>query len=105
MHKAELKEGLCLWEQIVIPLFLQELGADTLPLEKFKRYFLQDHAFIKDLAKLVNLITAKTLDLETTRRLTGSLNNVLTRDKNLFRDTFREWARSPNQSLNIEQVP
>ena len=102
----ELREGRGeLWEQMVTHPFVQELGADTLPLEKFQRYFLQDYAFVRDLVKLVSLITAKAPDLETARRLTGFLNDVLAGEEGLFRDTFREWGLSPDQYLNAEPAP
>ena len=94
-----------LWEAMVTHPFVQELGAGTLPLERFQRYFVQDFIFVRDLVKLVSLITAKAPDLDTARRLTRFLSDVLTGEETLFRETFREWGLAEEEYLQAEAAP
>ena len=85
--------------------FLQELGADTLPLEKFQRYFLQDYVFLRDFTGLLALGVAKAPDLEAARRLAQFLAEVLQGEEQLFRGSFREWALRPEQYARPEPTP
>ena len=94
-----------LWEEMVTHPFVQGLGSGDLPLERFQRYFLQDFVFIRDLVKLVSLITAKAPDLDTARRLTRFLGDLLTGEETLFRDAFRDWGISETEYLNVEAAP
>jgi thiaminase/transcriptional activator TenA len=94
-----------LWERTVTHPFVLELGAGTLPDEKFRRYFLQDFIFVRDLAKLISLITAKAPELDTARRLTRFLGDVLGGEESLFRQTFRGWGLAPAEYLHAEALP
>ncbi len=86
-----------LWEQVVTHPFVEEMGADTLPLEKFKRYFLQDYLFVRDFTRLLALAVAKAPDFPTARRLAAFLAGVLDGEEGLFRRSFREWGLSESQ--------
>jgi thiaminase/transcriptional activator TenA len=94
-----------LWEEMVTHPFVQGLGSGDLPLEQFQRYFLQDFVFVRDLVKLVSLIMAKAPDLDTARRLTRFLGDLLSGEETLFRDAFRDWGISETDYLNVEAAP
>ena len=94
-----------LWEEMVTHPFVQALGSGDLRLDQFQRYFFQDFVFVRDLVKLVSLITAKAPDLGTARRLTGFLGDLLTGEETLFRDAFRDWGISETEYLNVEASP
>ena len=50
---ADLKEKYSsLWVDMVHHSFVNEMGNGTLPPEKFRRYFLQDYVFVKDLVTM-----------------------------------------------------
>jgi thiaminase/transcriptional activator TenA len=94
-----------LWERAVTHPFVLELGADTLPLAAFQRYFLQDYVFLRDLVRVVGLAIAGAPDLDSARRLTAFLHDVLEGEESLFRDTFREWGMGPEAYLGIAPAP
>ena len=94
-----------LWERMTTHPFVQELGADTLPLEKFQRYFLQDYLFLRDFTGLLALGVAKAPDMESARRLAQFLAEVLQGEEQLFRGSFREWALRPEQYARPEPAP
>ena len=94
----ELRSGnQALWEQVVTHPFVGELGADTLPLEKFQRYFLQDYLFVRDSTRLLALGVAKAPDFSTSRRLASFLAGVLDGEEGLFRRSFQEWGLTEAQ--------
>ena len=86
-----------LWEQVVTHPFVEEMGADTLPLEKFQRYFLQDYLFLRDFTRLLALGVAKAPDFSTSRRLARFLAGILDGEEGLFRRSFREWGLTETQ--------
>jgi thiaminase/transcriptional activator TenA len=85
------------WEQVVTHSFVEELGADTLPMEKFQRYFLQDYLFVRDFTRLLALGVAKAPDFSAARRLAGFLAGVLDGEESLFRRSFQEWGLTEAQ--------
>ena len=94
-----------LWERTVTHPFVQELGADTLALERFQRYFLQDYVFLRDFCTLLALGVAKAPDLDGARRLAVFLAGVLQGEEQLFRRTFHEWGLKPEQYARPEPLP
>jgi len=81
-----------LWKQAVGHPFVQELVEGTLPKEKFRRYFLQDYLFLKELSVLLSLAIAKAPDFDAARRLSAFLNVVVTGEEELFQRSFREMG-------------
>ena len=94
-----------LWERMVTHPFVQELGSDTLPLEKFQRYFLQDYFFLGDFRTLLALAVAKAPDMDTARRLAEFLAEVLQGEEQLFRRSFQEWGLRPEQYARPDPTP
>lgn len=94
-----------LWERMVTHPFVRELGDGTLPLEKFKRYFLQDYLFLKALAKVVGLAVAKAPSLEAAQPLSPFLNTILNAENALFFRAFKELEVSPAEYQNTEMLP
>ena len=94
-----------LWERMVSHPFVRELGDDTLPLEKFRLYFLQDYLFLKDFSVLLALGVAKAPDFEAARRLAAFLNTALQGEEALFLRTFQEWGLSPEAYTRPQPLP
>ena len=91
-----------LWEAMVTHPFVGALGDDTLPLEAFQRYFLQDYLFVRDLVALLGLAIARAPDFESARRLAAFLHDLLEGEESLFRDTFRSWNISSEEVRAVE---
>ena len=82
------RANLDLWERMVTHAFVRELGDGSLSAERFRRYMLQDYAFLKDLVTLAALGIAKAPDLDAARHLDGFLSPVLNGEEVLFRRAF-----------------
>ena len=66
-----------LWEKMVTHPFVRELGDGTLPEEKFKLYFQQDHLFLRDWISLLCLGIARAPDFDAARKLSTFMSQVL----------------------------
>ena len=94
-----------LWEMVVTHPFVVELGESSLPVEKFRLYFLQDYVFVKDLAKVVSLAMVKAPDFGAASQLSQFLQGILTSEDNLFQRAFRELGVPPEQYRKSEAAP
>lgn len=94
-----------LWERMVTHPFVQELVDGTLPPEKFRRYFLQDYLFLKDLSIVLSLAISKAPDFDAARRLTSFLGIIVAGEEELFQRTFREMGMSDVELRSIERSP
>ena len=101
LRKAE--EGL--WERMVTHRFVLELGEGTLPVEAFRRYFLQDYLFLKSLAKVVGMGVAKAPSLETARQLSPFLETLLNAENALFFRAFEELGVPPEEYQTAQVLP
>ena len=101
MRKAE--EGL--WERVVTHPFVRELGDGTLPMEVFRRYFLQDYLFVKSLAKVVGMGVAKAPSLEAARPLSPFLETLLNAENALFFRAFEELGVPPEEYRKAQVLP
>ena len=70
--------------------FVEEMGDGTLPPEKFRRYFLQDYVFVKDLVPMIALGAAKAPSIEDGYPLVKSLRRLAPRTTS---------SSAPSQSL------
>ncbi len=94
-----------LWERMVTHPFVAELGDGTLPLDKFRAYFIQDYVFVKDLAKVVSMAMAKAPSLEAAGHFSQFLDALLTSEENLFKRAFKELDIPPEQYRHSRAAP
>lgn len=73
-----------LWRAATTHRFVRELGADTLPDEVFRRYLVQDFAFIESLVTLLGFAVARAPSMPAKRRLAGFLGAVTGDETNYF---------------------
>lgn len=73
-----------LWEAATAHRFVRELGADTLPDDVFRRYLIQDFAFIEALVNLLGYAVARAPAMPAKRRLAGFLAAVTGDETNYF---------------------
>ena len=94
-----------LWERMATHPFVQEMAADTLPLDKFQRYFLQDYLFLRNFTTLLALGVAKAPRVDAARRLAKFLAAILQGEEELFRGSFRDWGLAAEDYSRAEITP
>jgi thiaminase/transcriptional activator TenA len=85
--------------------FVREMVEGSLPTEKFRRYFLQDYLFVRDLSVFLSLAISKAPDFDAARKLSAFLNVLVTGEEELFQRSFREMGVSGKELENIEYLP
>lgn len=93
------------WERAVRHPFVLELGAGTLPIEKFKRYFLQDYVFVDELRRVTGLAVAKAREIESARQCGAFLAVLLGAEDALFTRAFRSLGVSPAEYRAVTPLP
>ena len=103
---AELKKKYSvLWEDMVHHPFVNEMGDGTLPPDKFKRYFLQDYVFVKDLVTMSGQAIAKAPDMESAAVFNNFLVGILDPENDLFIRAFREFGASQEEYSAVNANP
>jgi thiaminase/transcriptional activator TenA len=75
-----------IWRRSLTHPFVNELGAGTLPLEKFQFYMCQDYIFLIEYSRLLALATAKAPELRMMGQFANLLDATLNREMALHRD-------------------
>ena len=94
-----------LWTKMVYHPFVVEMGDGTLPVEKFRRYFLQDYVFVRDLVSMTALGISKALDFGASSRLNQFLAGILSPENDLFVRAFRELGVSKEEYSSVSASP
>lgn len=94
-----------LWEKMVTHAFVQEMGDGTLPVAKFRRYFLQDYVFVNDLVAMTALGIAKAPDFGAANQLNQFLTGILNPENDLFVRAFRELGASEEEYTSASASP
>ena len=85
--------------------FVTEMGDGTLPVEKFRTYFLQDYVFVRDLVSMTALGISKAPDFESANLLNRFLTGILDPENDLFMRAFREMGVSEQDYSSVEASP
>ena len=85
--------------------FVLELGDGTLPVDKFKRYFVQDYLFVEDLSRTIGLTVAKAPDLDSARRFHEFLGLVLGAEDALFLRGFEALGVPEREFRSARKLP
>ena len=93
-----------LWERTARHPFVEEMGDGTLPPEKFRRYFLQDYVFVKDLVPLIAMGAAKAPSIEDGAPLVKFLA-ALGPENDLFQRAFAELGASEAEYSAASATP
>ena len=94
-----------LWRGMVGHPFVEEMGEGTLPVEKFRAYFIQDYIFVRDLVYMVALGIAKAPDFQASSRLNGFLTGILDPENDLFLRAFKELGVSREEYSSAQPSP
>ena len=79
-----------LWYRMVTHPFVIEMGEGTLPVEKFRAYFLQDYVFVHDLVAMTSMGLAKAPTFPAASQLHQFLAGILNPENDLFVRAFQE---------------
>ena len=93
-----------LWERMVTHPFVEEMGDGALPPSKFRRYFLQDYVFVKDLVPMIALGAAKAPSIEDGAPLVKFLA-ALGPENDLFQRAFAELGASEAEYSAASATP
>ena len=102
----ELRESVGpLWEKTVSHPFVMELGDGTLPAEKWRVYFQQDHLFLKHWIALMSAGVVKAPDFAHARPLAAFIHGALQGEEGLFQTYFREEGLSQEEVKGLKHLP
>ena len=93
------------WERMVTHPFVIEMGAGTLPVDKFRRYFLQDYVFVRDLVSMTALGVSKAPDFEAAGVLNSFLTGILDPENDLFVRGFKELSVPEEEYSAVSASP
>ena len=85
--------------------FVNEMGIGTLPPEKFRRYFLQDYVFVKDLVTMSGQAVAKAPDMESASVFNNFLVGILDPENDLCVRAFKEFGASSEEYSSVGANP
>ena len=94
-----------LWARATRHPFIEELGDGTLPIEKFRRYFLQDYVFVNDLARMSGIAIARAPDLPSARPVHEFLANLMGAEDALFLRAFADLDIPESTFRAVKPLP
>ena len=94
-----------LWTRATRHPFIEELGSGTLPMEKFRRYFLQDYVFVTDLARMSGIAIARAPDLPSARPVHEFLANLMGAEDALFLRAFADLDIPESTFSAVKPLP
>ena len=94
------------WERVVGHPFVDQLGDGTLPLERFRLYFVQDYIFVKDLVSVAGMALAKSPDLgRASAPINRFLAGVLNPENDLFERALAAMGASEEELTSAVATP
>lgn len=100
-----LNEAITIWEKIYNQPFVTELGAGTLPKEKFIYFMQQDYAYLLDFAKALCLAAAKAEDLETLQMFIRHAKGGVEAELAFHKNAAETFGIPLNMLEGAEQAP
>ena len=94
-----------LWHRMVTHPFVSEMGDGTLPVEKFRAYFLQDYVFVHDLVAMTSVGLAKAPTFLDANQLHQFLAGILNPENDLFVRAFKELGVSEEEYAAASASP
>ena len=94
-----------LWHRMVTHPFVIAMGDGTLPVAKFRAYFLQDYVFVHDLVALTSMGLAKAPTFLAANQLHQFLAGILNPENDLFVRAFTELGVSPEEYAAVSASP
>ena len=99
------KENQRIWDAILEHPFVTELGAGTLPLEKFTYYIKQDYQYLIDFARCIGLATSKAEDVEDMRSWAEMMGGCLRYETEMLESLSRALGMPPGEISQTPKAP
>lgn len=99
------KENQRIWDAILEHPFVTELGAGTLPLEKFTYYIKQDYQYLIDFARCIGLATSKAEDIEDMRSWAEMMGGCLRYETEMLESLSRALGMPPGEISQTPKAP
>lgn len=100
-----LSEAKSIWKKIYRQPFVTELGAGTLPEDKFIYFMQQDYAYLLDFAKVLCLAAAKAEDIETLQMFIRHAKGGVEAELAFHKNAAEILGISAEALENAEQAP
>src|SRR5262245_38297238 len=94
-----------LWHRMVTHPFVSEMGDGTLPVTKFRDYFLQDYVFVRDLVAMTSMGLAKAPTFLAANQLHQFLAGILNPENDLVVRAFTELGVSEEEYVTASATP
>jgi thiaminase/transcriptional activator TenA len=102
----ELKnENQHIWDAILEHPFVLELGAGTLPLEKFTYYVKQDYQYLVDFARCIGLAASKAEDVEEMRIWAEMMEGCLRYEMEMLESLSKILGLMPEEISQTPKTP
>lgn len=89
-----------IWEEYYSHSFTNGISDETLDIEKFKFYMIQDYLYLIDYAKVFALGVAKATDLETAQRFAKALDLIYNGEMDIHRGYMQRLGISLEEAEN-----
>ena len=94
-----------LWDRAVRHPFIEDLGAGTLGLDKFRRYFVQDYLFLRDMIQVCGLLIARAPEPRFSGPVHQFLGVLVGAEDALFLRGFHELGLGESAFHSTEPLP
>ena len=94
-----------IWDAILGHPFVLELGAGTLPLEKFTYYVKQDYLYLIDFARCIGLAASKAEDVEDMRSWAEMMGGCLKYETEMLESLSRALGVPPGEISRTPKAP
>lgn len=99
------KENKHIWDAILGQPFVLELGAGTLPLEKFTYYVKQDYLYLIDFARCIGLATSKAEGVEDMRSWAEMMGGCLNYETERLESLSEALGVTPGEISQTRKSP
>ena len=98
-------ENRLIWDAILKHPFVTELGAGTLPLDKFTYYIKQDYQYLVDFARCIGLAASKAEDVEEMRTWAEMMEGCLRYEIEMLESLSKILGLSPEEISQTPKAP
>jgi thiaminase/transcriptional activator TenA len=94
-----------IWDAILVHPFLRELGAGTLPHERFLYFLRQDYLYLFEFARVLCVAGSKAEDLETLEMFAKHAANTVAVERTMHTGFIQRLGLQTSELLEIERTP
>jgi len=99
------RENRRVWDAITGHPFVRELGAGTLPIEKFTYYVKQDYLYLIDFARCIGLAASKAEDVEDMRSWADMMGGCLKYETEMLESLSEALGVPPGELTQTPKAP